>query len=68
MGADYKEKFLATFKEVARITEVSFYPSLIEGVSGDPKLNQPDMIHPNQEGQKVIATKLFKKIQAAFAE
>jgi acyl-CoA thioesterase-1 len=68
MGADYKEKFLATFEEVAQKTEVSFYPSLIEGISGDPKLNQPDMIHPNQAGQKVIATKLFKEIQTAFAE
>jgi acyl-CoA thioesterase I len=66
MGADYKEKFLATFKEIAQKTEVSFYPSLIEGISGDLKLNQPDLIHPNQEGQKVIATKLFKQIQTTF--
>jgi acyl-CoA thioesterase-1 len=68
MGADYKEKFLATFKEVAQKTEVSFYPSLIEGISGDPKFNQPDMIHPNQAGQKVIATKLFKEIQTTFTK
>lgn len=68
MGEEYKVKFLATFKEVARITEVSFYPSLIEGISGDPKMNQPDMIHPNEAGQKVIATKLFKQIQTAFSE
>lgn len=68
MGADYKEKFLATFQKVAQKTKVSFYPSLIEGISGDPKMNQPDMIHPNQEGQKVIAAKLFKKIQATFTK
>jgi len=68
MGADYKEKFLATFTEVAQKTKVSFYPSLIEGISGATKLNQPDMIHPNQEGQKVIATKLFKQIQTTFAK
>ena len=68
MGADYKEKFLATFKEVARKTKASFYPSLIEGITGDPKMNLPDMIHPNEEGQKIIATKLFKKIQATILE
>ena len=62
MGSAYKEKFLATFKEVAKTTEVSFYPSLIKGISGDPKFNQNDMIHPNQAGQKVIATNLFKII------
>ncbi|MFT6793286.1 MAG: acyl-CoA thioesterase-1 [Rubritalea sp.] len=68
MGANYKKKFLGTFTEVARKTKVSFYPSLIEGISGDPKLNQPDMIHPNQDGQKVIATKLFKQIQTTFTK
>lgn len=68
MGADYKKKFLATFTEVAHKTKVNFYPSLIEGISGDPKLNLPDMIHPSQEGQKVIATKLFKQIQTTFAK
>jgi len=62
MGNAYKEKFLATFKEVAKTTEVSFYPSLIKGISGDPKFNQNDMIHPNKAGQKVIATNLFKII------
>lgn len=67
MGAAYKEKFLATFKEVARKTEVNFYPSLIEGISGDPKMNQTDMIHPNQEGQKVIATELFEQIKTVFS-
>jgi acyl-CoA thioesterase-1 len=68
MGTDYKKKFLATFTEVARKTKVTFYPSLIEGISGDPKLNLPDMIHPNQEGQKVIAEKLFKQIQITLAK
>ncbi len=68
MGADYKKKFLATFTQVAQKTKVTLYPSLIEGISGDPKLNQPDMIHPNQQGQKVIATKLFKQIQTTLAK
>ncbi len=68
MGADYKKKFLATFTQVAQKTKVTLYPSLIEGISGDPKLNLPDMIHPNQQGQKVIATKLFEQIQPPLAK
>ncbi len=68
MGADYKKKFLATFTQVAQKTKVTLYPSLIEGISGDPKLNLPDMIHPNQQGQKVIATKLFEQIQTTLAK
>lgn len=68
MGADYTQKFLATFQEVARKTKVKLYPSLIKGISGDPKMNQADMIHPNQEGQKIIAKNLFGEIKAVFNE
>lgn len=67
MGTDYKEKFLATFHEVAKQSEVSFYPSLIQGISGDKAMNQSDLIHPNQAGQKIIATNLFKKIQPTLS-
>lgn len=62
MGTEYQEAFLATFQEVTKKTKVNFYPSLIDGIAGDPTYNQADEIHPNQEGQKVIAKKLFKKI------
>ena len=68
MGSKYKEKFLNTFKEVAKKTEAHFYPSLIEGISGDPKFNQADMIHPNLEGQKIIAEKLYKVIHTVLTK
>ncbi|MGJ8656055.1 MAG: arylesterase [Akkermansiaceae bacterium] len=68
MGTDYKTKFLTTFQQVADKTKVPLYPSLIKGISGDPKLNQPDLIHPNQQGQQIIATNLFKKIQSTLTQ
>lgn len=68
MGDTYKESFLTTFKTVAKKKKVILYPSLIVGIAGDPKFNQEDMIHPNKEGQKVIANQLFKMILTAFLQ
>ncbi len=67
MGQDYKTKFINTFKEVAKETKVHFYPSLIEGISGNPKFNQADIIHPNEQGQVIIAEKLYQEILTALA-
>lgn len=67
MGEDYEKKFLATFVTVAKKKEVVCYPNLIAGIAGDMKFNQEDLIHPNQEGQKVIAKKLFQTIHTALS-
>jgi len=34
-------------------------PFLLDGVAGDPNLNQADGIHPNAQGARVIAERLF---------
>lgn len=69
MGETYNKAFLASFKKVAAANkEVIFYPNLIAGIAGDSEFNQVDMIHPNQQGQKVIAEQLFKIIQIVFSE
>jgi acyl-CoA thioesterase-1 len=51
LGADYGRAFHAVFTEAAaRRPSIVFMPFFLEGVAGDPRLNQPDGIHPNQEG------------------
>jgi acyl-CoA thioesterase-1 len=35
---------------------------LLEGVAADPALNQPDLIHPNQEGVAIMVSKLLPHI------
>jgi acyl-CoA thioesterase-1 len=34
------------------------YPFFLDGVAAHPKLNQPDGIHPNAEGVKIIAARI----------
>ena len=58
-GADYTKEFQAVFPEVARSTGVAFMPFLLDGVAADPRLNQPDGIHPTAAGYQVIADRLW---------
>lgn len=62
-GADYGKSFAAVFPEVARATGVALVPFLLEGVAGDPRLNQADGIHPTAEGQRVIAERLWRDLK-----
>jgi acyl-CoA thioesterase I len=58
-GAQYTKEFQAVFPEVARSTGVAFMPFLLDGVAADPRLNQPDGIHPTAAGQQLIADRLW---------
>jgi acyl-CoA thioesterase-1 len=55
LGRDYGEAFEAVFPTVAREHEAALVPFLLDGVAGDPSLNQADGIHPTTEGQRRIA-------------
>ncbi len=51
LGAEYGREFFAVFTEAARQREnLLFHPFFLEGVAGDPALNQADGIHPNAAG------------------
>ncbi|MDP6216775.1 MAG: arylesterase, partial [SAR324 cluster bacterium] len=38
-------------------------PFLLKDVGGFPTLNQPDGIHPNPEGHKIIAATVLKYLE-----
>lgn len=57
-GSAFTEEYEKIFPKLALKFKLPFYPFLLDGVAGDPKLNQPDGIHPNEEGQKIIAKKI----------
>ncbi len=52
---DYAERFAAIYPRLAEELDVVLVPFLLEGVGGDPRLNLPDGIHPNEEGQHRLA-------------
>ncbi len=63
MGAEFARSFGAVFPKVAKEKNTELIPFLLEGVGGDPKLNQPDRIHPTAAGQKVIADRVWRELR-----
>ena len=54
-GPDYRNGFARIFPRLAKEYHVPLLPFLLEGVAMEPKLNQPDGIHPNAEGARRVA-------------
>ena len=70
LGPDYREAFHDMFVQLAREyrAEVKFVPFLLEGVAGNPDLNQADGIHPNELGAKVIAELVYPTLRTIVDE
>lgn len=54
-GPEYSEGFAAIYPRLAKEEGLALVPFLLEGVGGDPSLNQPDGIHPTAEGHRRVA-------------
>jgi acyl-CoA thioesterase-1 len=50
---------------VAKAERVDLVPFLLEGVGGHPELNFEDGIHPNLEGEKIVAANVLTYIERA---
>ncbi|MFH0944719.1 MAG: arylesterase [Planctomycetota bacterium] len=63
MGQQFTDAFRQIFPELAEELDLSLIPFLLEGVAGDPELNLPDGIHPNPDGQKIVAENVWKVLE-----
>jgi acyl-CoA thioesterase I len=62
-GKDYRGRFRALYPELAKASGATLLPFLLDGVAGDPKLNQPDGIHPTAEGERRVAENVWKVLR-----
>jgi len=62
LGKEYTDQFKNIYPELAKQNKATLIPFLLEGVAGDEKLNQPDGIHPNIEGHKIVAKNVARFI------
>jgi acyl-CoA thioesterase-1 len=53
-GEQYRHDFDRIYPELAKAHDVPLYPFLLDGVALDPRLNQPDGLHPNERGVALI--------------
>lgn len=63
MGPDYTAAFRQIFPEVATANRAALVPFLLEGVGGIAEFNQPDLIHPTAEGQKLVAANVWPVLE-----
>lgn len=54
LGSDYVQSFAAIYPRIAKDMNLTLIPFFLDGVGGDPKLNQADAIHPTKEGYTII--------------
>ncbi|MCB2410360.1 arylesterase [Hymenobacter lucidus] len=66
--ARYATDFKALFRALADKNSVPFVPFLLQGVLGQRHLNLPDGVHPNAEGQKLLANNVWAVLQTVLPE
>jgi acyl-CoA thioesterase I len=64
LGRDYGAEFAAVFPRLAEKHNVPLYPFFLEGVAGDPALNQQDGIHPTAGGIERIVDGILPMVEA----
>jgi len=67
-GVSYTRSFRAIYPEVARKENVTLLPFLLGGVAGFPRLNQPDGVHPNLSGERIVADNIWKALKPMVAK
>jgi len=60
---DYVGAFGGIFGALAEKNRATLIPYLLEGVGGNPELNQWDRVHPNAAGQRVLAANVWRVLE-----
>jgi acyl-CoA thioesterase I len=68
LGPEYAGQFSAIYPALAKAYDVLLYPFFLDGVAGDPKLNQPDGLHPTADGVEVIVQKILPSVEALMKQ
>jgi acyl-CoA thioesterase-1 len=65
---EYVFAFGQLYSDLAAKNNAAVIPYLLEGVGGKPDLNQPDHIHPNAAGQKILADNVWRVLESIVRE
>ncbi len=65
---EYVRGFGEVFGALAEKNHAALIPYLLEGVGGDPELNQPDRVHPNAAGQRILAENVWRVLEPILAK
>ncbi len=68
LGSEYGAEFNRIYPDLADKHGVAIYPFFLEGVVGDPALNQDDGIHPNEQGVAIIVENLLAPVKNLISQ
>jgi acyl-CoA thioesterase-1 len=68
LGPDYSGEFEAIYTALVKTYGVQLYPFFLDGVAGDPNLNQADGLHPNAQGVEIIVQKILPSVEALLKQ
>jgi acyl-CoA thioesterase-1 len=60
---DYVFAFGQLYSDLTAKNNAALIPYLLEGVGGNASLNQPDHVHPNAAGQKILADNVWHVLE-----
>jgi acyl-CoA thioesterase-1 len=60
LGPEYRQAFHAVYPDVAKSAGVALLPFLLTDVAGHRELNQPDGVHPNYVGERIVANNVWR--------
>ncbi len=63
LGVTYTSAFHAMFPALAREHDATLLPFLLDGVAGRPELNQPDGVHPNYVGERIVTENVWRALE-----
>ena len=67
LGDTFSEAFARIFLQLeSENPGIERIPFLLEGVAGEPNLNQRDGIHPTAKGQEIVAETVWKHLRPAL--
>lgn len=68
MGEAYTQDFRSIYPKLAEDNGAVLMPFLLDGVAGEPELNQSDAIHPTAEGHQIVAENLWAILKDMIEE
>jgi len=63
LGPEYTRNFRTIYPDIAKKENILLLPFLLDGVAGISRLNQPDGLHPNVAGERIVADNLWRALK-----
>jgi acyl-CoA thioesterase-1 len=62
-GPMYADAFRDIFKDIAKQYRIPLIPFFLDGVGGNPALNQDDGVHPTADGYEAVVKNIWKELK-----